>query len=509
MANSIVYEGVVTPFVVMNFAGGCIDIMPPRYFVSFNHIRTSKQACQFTLTITYIPDTFNPGTPGVIHNLLLSSKHQRVTYQYGYYDSDGHCHMQQQLYNGTFYEYDENVDLETGQLTYVIKGVANVVEFLNQRTSIVGITHLIRPSEWVRDLVTRFPAFRGIGDNYTLDIDHTDAKVKSISARHDEGVLDILMGKVKEDGTRIGGLVDLSKRNLTSGEALSMGIITQSEQNIYDGASYALSSYGIKDSEQRTEYRNTYNKIRERLHDNFICFFDDVSSGYNNHGTFYYIPKGLKRFTNTYLYEYGNNVLNSDVLSFSVTYDGAVALASAGASDTIANSIDEQGNNIGSSHMVSPSDQLYRNIYPTVSGFNEEAFFSDKLLTECLVYPFKAKMTVMGQIQPNQLLDIIYVVILVNGTEHPSMTGEYKILSIVDNLDSSGFTTEFELVRVASSVQEARYETYVANSENSPASILDARIKESREGSSAVGMFTNVGSIVNGAVQSVINNVNR
>lgn len=488
MGNSITREGVVTPFVIVNFANGCIDLMPPRYFISFDNVRTCKAACKFTLTITYVPDTFSAGRPDVIHNLLLSSKNQRVTYQYGYYDSNGRCHMQQQVYAGTFYEYDEDVNLDSGQLTYNIKGVANVIEFLNNRASIQSGPTDIQPSKFVRRLVTEEPGFDIIGQNFDLDIDHTDIIVPKISEYSDEGILDIIMGKVQEDGTRFGGIVDLSKKRLNISEALNQGVITREEYMNYEASTHALSSYGTKDGDLRNLWYSRRSSIQDKLYDDFICFFDNIVSGSGHQGTFHYIPKQGRQSGNTFIFEYGNNVPYSDVLNFSVTYQGAVALAAVGAYDTVSNNIDAEGNNIGTSHVVNPLNQLSRNIYPTISGFNEDVFFANSLLTECLVYPFKAQMTVLGQIEPNQLLDTIYVVVLVNGTPHPSMTGEYQVLSITDNISSSGFTTEFELIRVVNEVQELNYETYVRNFPKGPAARLESAMKEARNNADSESM---------------------
>lgn len=482
MGNTILSKGVVTPFVVVNFAAGCIDLVPPRYFVSFNHVRTCKEACTFTLSVMYVPETFEPGKPTTIHNMLLKSKNKTVTYQYGYYDSDGRCHMQRQLYSGTFYSYNEAVDAATGTLTYNIQGVARVVEFLNERVSCEAVLGK-QPSRWVRDLVTSRPGFNIISQNFDLNIDHTDAVVPTIERYDDVGLLDVLMGTTQDDGTKIGGIVALSKRALNTSEALNQGIITQEEKSMYEGWAYATSGGSTASSEVKDKYNKVYHSVRNRLYDNFVCYFDDITSSSTKCGTFNYVPCRGRYYAKTFVFEYGNNVPNSDVLSFSVTYDGAVALASCGASDTVSNNIDAAGNNVGSSNVVSPYTQLSRNIYSTPSGFKEDAFLSHTFLTSCLVYPFKATMTVMGQLEPCSLLDRISVVILINGVQHPAMTGEYVVLGVTDNVSmDGGFTTTFELERVCTPDQAANYETYVTNPKLSPADILNNHIDAQRQG---------------------------
>ena len=86
-----------------------------------------------------------------------------------------------------------------------------------------------------------------------------------------------------------------------------------------------------------------------------------------------------------------------------------------------------------------------------------------------MIYPSKATLTIMGQLHPSNLVDVVDLVILINGTRHPTLSGEYSVLSIVDDLSNSGFTTTLELVR-KENVPNIDYEIYVSNPTNGKAS---------------------------------------
>jgi len=150
-------------------------------------------------------------------------------------------------------------------------------------------------------------------------------------------------------------------------------------------------------------------------------------------------------------------------------------MANAAASSSISAFIDADGNNIGQSNSVTNVLSLGRNTYPTLSGFREDRFLSQKDLTDCLIYPMTASMTILGQIEPNDLLQVIEVNVFINGKKHPSLSGEYSITSVIDNLSSNGFTTTFELIR-AEFASTVEYEAFVANKSSGKAATVQTNI---------------------------------
>ena len=499
MGNLILNYGVVTPYVRFNFAAGTIEAtMKPKYFVSLSHNRTCKQACTFKLTIVYVPDTFVVGQPTLIDNMLVSSKNQRVTYQYGYYDYLGVCHPQYCQYVGQMNKYNCDVDVQSGTLTYTVEGNAVMVELLNNPVSLPkpDPEKKLAPSE-VLEIAsepedTEEHPFHLIGENYHRHIDHSDEKDAQLPEFKQMGMLDIIMGTAQgiNDSNGIpvkkGGIVSYSRIRLYDDvqDAYNAGYLTYEEYTNFRQASQAM-QYGNLDTtgDLYKYWSQLFTEIRSKLYYPFICFFDDVTNLENKYGTFYYVPNYGNIASDTFIYRLGNSrpthgTANAqqdyDVLSASFSYDGSVALANAPASKAVMADIDEEGNNIGHSNATTEVLCLGRNTYPTLSGFREDKFLSQQELAKYMLYPLKGSITIMGQIRPSNILDTITLYILINGAVHPTLSGEYTVLGITDNLDSQGFTTTLELARNTES--GVVFEPYVTNSISGRAAALQNNI---------------------------------
>lgn len=449
--HEILRYGLATPFVQFNFATGeTIEAKPhPKHFVSLEHDRTCTKACTFKLTVIYVPDTFSPGEPTKIDAMLINSVRQRVTYQYGYYDYLGARHVQQQEYVGQVYTYNSDTNIANGTITYTIEGTSHVAQITNMYAEIKGQTEPIQPSVYLHNC---FSQSKGNSDGFAVlkntynitDWSHTDMKVPIPNIGR-APVMDLILGTsnniTKNNGNiaKVGGLVNYSVAPLqkTMEEFHNAGYINQTTYDAYQ-----------KGGLSPEQSKNMLDQTRIKLGTPFICYIDDISVG-GKYGTFHYVPK--TRYTNksdaTFYFDYGNHFRDSDVLSFSVDYDGSVALAAASATDDVKASVDAEGNPVGASNDFGKTNNLSSNTVPTMAGFKEGMFTSIKDLSNLMVYQFEATMTVMGQIQPNQLLDIIYVVVSLNGANVPHLTGEYQILEVTDSISESGFTTTFRLVR--------------------------------------------------------------
>ena len=461
--NDILKLGVVTPFVLFNFATGSIEAdIRPKYFVSLEHNRTCTKACTFKLNVKYVPDTFSPGTPTDIDNMLITSVRQQVTYCYGYYDCYGGRHLQQQQYVGQVYTYSSNTNIASGTVDYTIEGTSYVAELANEYDVIRGKKKpIVKPSthfntKLIEGVRNGKGGFYELGLRYKMVIDGTDYPI-SIPNLGRQPVLDLIMGKANNITTnkginkRVGGLVDYSyAKKAHSIEAwYRAGNISQTD---YDAFKYSRGE--------------TYETIKANLENElkipFMCYIDDICDEPNKYGTLYYVPGNKNETNDVFVFRYGNNEKNSDVLDFSVNYDGSVPLAAAPASDVVQAAVDADGNVVGQSIAINTVNNLSRNTYPTKSGFDESLFLSEKELSKLMLYPFEASMTIIGQIVPSQLLDIIQVVVLLNGTEVPVLTGKYQILEIVDNVSSSGFHTTFKMRRFVEDETVNLLETAVA-----------------------------------------------
>lgn len=498
--NDILNRGYVSPYIQFIFGNGLfsLDTIPPRYFASFEQVRTVKEACSFTLNLTYAPGMANEKTADIIHKVLLSSVNLPVTYRYGYKTPGGGLQLQNVAYAGQFLEYTESLDND-GTLSYSIKGTAREVDRTGQIYNIqdfLGIftwNFMQKPSNLVSLLVDEnynigfrnyVPEIREFFKDYTFNIQHTDEELRMDSIIVPNGTIrDIFCGKTNKDGTyNPSGFVSYSHRILDGGyqEALSQQLISN---NLYEALLAADIGYDILNRYASSSAnsllqtwdnaRNSYSKVKKMP---YVCFFDNVIDdiGSTGKGRFNYVEKCNRQATNVFYYNYGNNFLDSDVLSFSADYSGAIAMASVGALQNMSSNIDANGQQISSNYTIVEPEAFRRTSYSTLSGFKEDAFVSDTVIADALTYPYTAKMSVVGQtdVLDLNLMDTIRVNIFVNGVEHPTLSGEYQITGISDSLSSSGFTTDFDLVRLAPQEIDDTLPDYISN--NTPNSQAQA-----------------------------------
>lgn len=474
--NDILNRGFVSPFIDFHFANGSVlDTQPPRYFVSFKQTRTAKEACSFTLTLSYAPGYAQEEKATTIHKLLLSSVQEPVTYRYGYRTPGGGLQIQDRTYSGIFVEFQESLSSD-GILTYTITGIAHAIEdtgAIFNIKSFFGMFNpymLYQPSHFV-DLLTdptninNNTGLREVFQNYRRYIDTTDESMPfdKILKIENGTIRDIFCGKANIDNTiNPDGFASLSYRLLDDQDILSSGLLSSDDLRLVGEYGRESSTYSIINRYASSSTLNTYlhnsdyyatreamNAYQHVKKMPFVCFFDNVVDSVEStgKGTFNYLPKMGRQITNIYYYNYGNNFPDSDVISFDATYEGAKALASIGALSNVSSNIDANGQHISSSYIISQPNGFKKNTYSTLSGLMESSVLTDTMIADALDYAFKATMTVVGQTECNDLMDTIRVNVFVNGIEHPGMSGDYSIIGIEDNISDNGFTTTFELVK--------------------------------------------------------------
>lgn len=470
--NSILKQGFVSPWIHFEFESGdalgnYIDTIPPRYFVSFNQVRTVKEACSFTLTVMYAPGNFGEGTASLMHQLLLSNANTRVKYEYGYKIPGGGHIPQGQTYVGIFTKYTETIN--EGYLTYTITGISRAVDISTPEVSV---------SDYFADLIrtrgadgTRKPStvicslLRGGGDPKIKeffngfdwsDIDCSDEEITNSSFQHfvnqqNISIHDLIMGQSKADGTQIvTGIANLGYKNYTPNQAISAGLISSSNVNMRMLNQYFLKTrYGIS-SQITAQEQSAYNTYENVAKMKYIAFFDNLANMEGKYGSFHYVPQSGRDTNNIFVYNYGNNFIDSDVISFSCDVDWTAALASYPAVANTRVCIDAKGNNVGSNYVTDVIPGFNKTVFNTPSGFDTSAFITETTLARALNFPFSATMTVVGQTDCNQLMDKITVNVFVNGLEHLGLSGQYVIMGIEDDLSDSGFTTKFELTKLVS-----------------------------------------------------------
>lgn len=477
--NKILNYGYVRPFIQFQFENGqTIDTIPPRYFASFQQKRTVKEACTFELRLQYVPGNFNEETASIIHGLLLNNVNNKVTYRYGYKVPGQYAPIcQNQYYSGIFTTYSETIN--DGVLEYVISGISECVNLFSQNVQVQdfirllgGMTQIIKPSAVVKELIynatsTGIPQ---LFDGFKIDISEEDEPVSVRSINIEDGPLhDVFFGSVDTDGTKLpGGLVSLSHKNV--GDAIDIMSRLLSDQVAYNKWSeYYYRNRYISSSLSKEELGGRYSGSKYDLTKitkiPFICYYDNVidSIGSSDKGSFHYVPKYNNQPTSIFTYAVGNNIIDSDVLSFSCTYDCITALASKSALNTVESDIDVGGEAISSNYVSLQTNGFTVNTYNTPSGFDESVIRLSNTFANAFNYPLEAEMTIVGQTDCNQLLDVIEVYVYVNGVKHEALTGKYVIMEISDSLSEDGFTTTFKLNRYTATTSDAETPDIINN----------------------------------------------
>lgn len=450
--NAILNRGFVSPYIVFQFAAGTIDTEPPRYFASFTQNRSVSQACQFTLTVTYVPQGENEANN--IHNMLLASVNKPVYYQYGYTTPGGGRVVQNNLYTGLFTTYDET--LGEGYCTYTISGVARSIEITSPEVNVEPyIKELkakggkIQPSEVARQLikVDETSGIKELFEHFDINIDQCDTEVPVESINLPGQTLhDVFFGTVVGQTVSPNGLVNLSHMDLTIDELVSTGLLSESDYTL-------LSDYNIVNtyasSSATQEMQDLAESVEYLRKSPFVCYFDNVVgvNGDSLKGSFYYKPMKTLQPTNIFQYHYGNNFLDSDVLNFNAHVDCTPAMGSITSLQGTSTGVDPVGNTQGSNLNLASKEAFNPMTFETLSGFDESAFVSASMLAKALHFPFEAEMTIVGQTDCNKLMDTIEVQVYVNGSKHELFSGKYIITEITDELSENGFTTTFKLLK--------------------------------------------------------------
>ena len=480
--NSILNYGFVSPYIRFQFeSGNFIDTIPPRYFMSFNQVRTVKQACSFTLNIMYAPGNFSEDTASLIHQLLLSNANTRVIYEYGYKTPGGGIKTQGQTYVGIFTKYTETIN--EGWLTYCITGISSAVSISTPEANISEYIAKLQneggtaqPNRVMHNLISGDgdPRIKEFFKGFGLHIEDRDKPIPVESyltlPQTNASIHDIFVGKSNTDDTRQpNGIANLGVIEFTPQQALSAGYLSQTDYRNYQYYQI-LSGHGASSSitQEMSIAAQTYKNVAEMK---FIAFFDNILGFGGTKGTFNYCPESGRDTNNIFTYNYGNNFLDSDVLSFSCTADWTSALVSYPAIASTRSAIDCAGNNVGSNYITNLVPNFNKTVFNTPSGFDTSAFLTESVLSKAFNFPISATMTVIGQTECNQLMDRVKVNVYVNGLQHIGLTGTYVIMSIEDDLSDSGFTTTFGLTKQVESSTSSMPGVYQAGSDSTTESL--------------------------------------
>lgn len=492
-------NGFISPYIQFIFdadnARITIDSEPPTFFMAMDQVRTVDKACTFKLTLMYPVGNLGESSATVLHSILLGAKGKRVEYRYGYIKPGGIPVFQNVTYTGIFTTYDET--LNDGYLTYVISGISKASE---TSSNIVKVSNLInglkaasgcdpnvayKPSTLIKYLATATGRYmfnvsiaelcnstKKFFDDYNLVIDEMDASVKLNSYNVSDGsLIDVLRGHSEPDGSLSSNGIASYGYEDASRLAESNGELTHSQIQQYNNAYDTLVAHG----DSMNPIIQNVSSVLSKYIGKYTCFFDSVIDGGKKGGTFYYASIKGRDTASVYTYNYGNNFIDSDVLSINASYDCAPALALIGSTKEIASGIDIEGNNVGSNFNSSQISGFSKSKYNSLSGFESEQTLTNDRMSRVLNFPINISMTIMGQTENlNRLLDRITLNVFVNGVQHPVLTGKYIITGIEDKINASeGFITTFELTKYTGNEEVAhdRFDNFLSNSSDTVKSV--------------------------------------
>ncbi len=424
------YNGAVTPyFWFQTTSGFTISTLNNTQiaFKSFSQQRTVKKAAVFEVTFDYFPRTFSPFDSLYVHNALLNSTGQMVNYKYGYSTNSG-IMPQEAEYIGQFTNYKETFN--DTYITYTISGIGAAIDGSSSGCSIQAYLEKLKkegtkvaPSEVLSALISGEDSNKVISDYFKdidySDISHEDAKIDPSEISVNDGTVhDIIFGSYANDNNVYGGLVSYSFIKPASIGDLSVGLASVIQSAKQGGVPIP-----------------------------FIAYFDNIKKG-SKKASFHYKPLINGEDAGTqFMYRYGNSEKHSDVLSVSISYDCAVAIATAACTQTINAGVDANGNQIGSNLAVLQAQGFTKDAFVEFSKISMDNRLTSTELAKALNFPFEMQITVVGQLNVNNLMDTVNVVILINGSECSPMSGNFKVMEVVDNIDSGGFQTTLTLFK--------------------------------------------------------------
>lgn len=416
------------------------------YLQSLRHELNGAQAVnKFTITIDFVPNTTNDAS-SFESNLLrvasLNAKRQGdkvqsqlgpcCKFRYGYCDYKGVSHWSTNPQGGFYYEgliYDYDVTVNGNYLSYTLYGFSDILNSLNDEISIPN-QGKVKPSKVVRYIYDKY-----LKGTYTEkpDIDEDDMEVE-IGAMSNQSIWSILNY--------------LSQLSVNPTDAK----IIEENQN--------------KEESEQTLVQGWY-----------TYWLDDSA----DHKKFYYKrltnegSQSLGKTTYTYVYAGGSNTLDHKVLNYSSEYSGTLylALAASGYSEfnkkvkdlensSVDNTNEDDLNSGSSSGIVgfiakavnyfkSAVEIADTNVWSEEFNKTNSQYAAATMMKKMFsLVPFRANLTVLG-VLPGFKLGQTYIqlTVLMNNTTYVPATGKYMVLSQVNELSSSGFTTQYKLLKNA------------------------------------------------------------
>lgn len=431
----------------------------PDYFTSLSHKRILHEACQCTLNLSYVP---NPGEdPSLIEAAIWKSK-GRCKYQYGL------TGYKSPVYSGLIYDY--SVSMSEGRLDYKMDLISQEISYLtgaikDAKFNIPPIKDRIKyrkePWKWVRWAVEKLILFYFNDEYYFEDCVYTgdyDGDAEACPYELQSSQLDFV-------GTNpIQALYKIAKhlypRDGNTSTLYYIQFDDEASLTDYKGKVKLMSTSQVVD---KSSVVGTYSFLWNHRDSSVISWNPEYK------GT-------AVIFNDTYRKKYLKKSTESDeghVAEYAVQSDGSYLV------DTMPNK----------KTLRAEANAMYGTIYG--SDFEDVIQDNDELIrayNEITRYPYKATLTVMGLPADFVIGDHLIINPYLNGILHHT-GGEYMIQGITDNVSSSGFTTELNLVRVDTTIdlEEVEEKEEGVESKRTP-------LKPGRIGTARIGTVNFVGN---------------
>lgn len=395
------------PYIKISFADGTgltWKGKAPDYFTSLTHQRIVNGANRLTINITYAPDIGDD--PNAIEKAIVAAKGECYV-QYG--NASGVTRN----YKAQIYNY--NVAVDTGKLNYTLSAISKAVSFNWAHIKTRTLTKRDEVISYMEHIVTNYCIWNGeLSYTFAYDDDDFDIPKNGINVKADVGPVKALQS-IASSLIYDGGLAKSMAKLTTPGHLPSLRTFESLQNNAAQktGGNPGRYFYAIE--------------------------VDDAHTG---PGVVRLRRIDSQQTDASFSFEWGTK--NSDILDWAPDYQGQVAIYRARGetvpdTDSLINETTGEINTVKTTVPSDPTTTWASSPLATV----DQKIKDDQWWTEHGNYPYRGTLTVLGQpkaLSPGK--SVIQVTPLLQGKAHHS-AGKYKVLKIVDQVNSSGFTTTY------------------------------------------------------------------
>lgn len=384
----------------------CTNDPNNNYVVSFENKKNGSGLCNsFTIIIAWRPQLNQDINymDKILAKAGLQADMTKFSLQYGYAMTKQGSPLLSPVYNGMITKY--GVEIRNGFLMYTLNGYSSIAS-LNDKTIQINLedTGLQKPTEVVRDVFTRVM-------NDLVDEDKKYEFMDPDNVVGSDNAVDIAAAGLSQSRTTLMQWVT-NMLNIA---------VDSSQSNATDATEKYVYTFEIKDSEPTKQFI---------IHK--VSASDGNPSADEVNAVFDWLDCTSSR-----------NDFNL-ITEFRPEFDGTVSMAYQKQQDSATPSVVLSANGI----TIDNESVLTSNDLTTADqAKNDEASYEKNWADLIRDYSYKAQMSTIGIPYDIPILTKFKIRPLINNQEHLT-AGTYAVLSSYDRLDSSGFSSSFELFRM-------------------------------------------------------------